>query len=113
MRRILSASLLPPLLALSACNANRPEPEVALPQAPVETVLRVSPHASEGGCAAEIDRYRGIVERDAKTGFVDQTVAAQIRSEIGEAQGACDAGDQLRARYLLHASQQRHGYPQG
>ncbi len=112
MRRVFSASLPPLLLALSACNANRPEPEVALPP-PVETVLRVSPGAAEGGCSSEIARYRGIVDHDATTGFVAANVAAQIQGEIGEAQRACDAGDQLRARYLLRASQQRHGYPQG
>ena len=84
-----------------------------MPQTPVEAVVRVTPGGADGGCAAEIDRYRGIVDHDATTGFVAQSVHAQIQGEIGEAQGACDAGDQLRARYLLRASQQRHGYPQG
>ncbi len=112
MRRVFSASLPPLLLALSACNADRTAPEVAMPP-PAETVMRVSPGAAEGGCAAGIARYRGIVDHDAATGFVAQGVHAQIQDEIGEAQGACDAGDQLRARYLLRASQQRHGYPPG
>ena len=112
MRRVFSASLPPLLLALSACNADRTAPEVALPP-PAETVVRVTPGAAESGCAAEIDRYRGIVEHDAATGFVAENVAAQIQGEIGEAQRACGAGDQLRARYLLRASKQRHGYPQG
>ncbi len=113
MRHVFPAPFLPLLLALSACNANRAEPEVAMPQAPAETVLRVTSGAAEGGCAAEIARYKGIVDHDAATGFVAQSVDAQIQGEIGEAQRACDAGDQLRARYLLRSSQQRHGYPQG
>jgi hypothetical protein len=111
LRRVFSASL---LLALAGCNANRPAPEVAIPQPPAETVVRVTaPGATDGGCAAAIDRYRGIVDHDAKTGFVAESVFAQIQGEIAEAQRACDAGDQLRATYLLRASKQRHGYPQG
>ncbi|WP_298352503.1 hypothetical protein [Rhodoblastus sp.] len=113
MRVSPSASAVALTLALSGCNADRTAPQVAMPQAPVETVLRVTPGAAEGGCTAEIARYRGIVDHDAATGFVAQSVAAQIQGEIGEAQRACDAGDQLRARYLLRASKQRHGYPQG
>jgi hypothetical protein len=108
--RIVSVSL---PLALAACHADRTAPEVSLPQAPAETIVRVAPGAGASGCATAIDRYRGIVDRDAKTGFVAQSVYAQIQGEIGEAQRACDAGDQLRARYLLRASKQRHGYPQG
>jgi len=112
-RRAFPGSLLPLALALSACHADRTAPEVAMPQVPIETVVRVTPGAAEGGCAADIERYRGIVDHDATTGFVDQGVHAQIQGEIGEAQRACDAGDQLRARYLLRASKERHGYPQG
>ncbi|MCI4680345.1 hypothetical protein K9U39_10290 [Rhodoblastus acidophilus] len=111
LRLFFSVSL---LLTLGACNANRPAPEVQIPQPPVETAVRVTPRApTEGGCAAEIARYRGIVDHDAATGNVEASVSTQIHTEIGEAERACTAGDQLRAKYLLRASKERHGYPQG
>jgi hypothetical protein len=101
-------------LALGACNANRPTPtiEAALPA--VQDMARVTPRAApEGGCAAEIARYRAIQANDFTTGNVNKDVHAQIETEIAEAERACSAGDQLRAQYLLRASKQRHGYPAG
>jgi len=104
---------LPALLLLAACNANRAAPEVQIAQ-PATEIARVTARPTpEGGCAAEIARYRDIVDHDAATGNVAAGVNAQIQNEIGEASRACDAGDALRARYLLRASKERHGYPQG
>ncbi len=105
--------LLFPLLALAACNANQPAPDVQIAQ-PAMEVARVAPReAPEGGCAGAIARYRSIVDHDAATGNVAAGVNAQIQSEIAEATRACEAGDALRAQYLLRASEQKHGYPQG
>jgi hypothetical protein len=113
MRPVIFASALAVTLALAGCNANRQ-------QAPVEAVLpaqdsvRVIPRAApDGGCAAEIARYRAIQDNDLVMGHVEKGVYAQIQTEIAEAERACSAGDALRAQYLLRASKERHGYPAG
>lgn len=114
MRPVSLAFALAPALALAACNANRPPPQVEAALPPSQDIVRVSPRpAGEGGCVAEIARYRAIQANDFATGNVNKDVHAQIENEIAEAERACTAGDQLRAQYLLRESKQRHGYPAG
>jgi hypothetical protein len=114
MRPIFAAFALALTLALAACNANRPPPQVEAALPPSQDVVRVSPRpAGEAGCAAEIARYRAVQTNDFATGNVNKDVHAQIEADIAEAERACTAGDQLRAQYLLRESKQRHGYPAG
>jgi hypothetical protein len=113
MRLISLAPFLGASLALAGCNANRQQPPIEAVQPPQEAV-RVVPRAlPEGGCAAEIARYRAIQDNDLAAGHVEKGVHAQIQTEIAEAERACSAGDALRAQYLLRASKERHGYPAG
>lgn len=101
-------------LALAGCNANRPPPSIEAAQPPAQNPSRIMPRATpEGGCAADIARYRAIQDNDLASGHVDKGVYAQIQTEIADAERACIAGDQLRALYLLRASKERHGYPTG
>jgi hypothetical protein len=102
-------------LALAGCNANRQQPPVeAVQPLPSQEAVRVVPRAlPDGGCAAEIARYRAIQDNDLAAGHVEKGVHAQIQTEIAEAERACSAGDALRAQYLLRASKERHGYPAG
>jgi hypothetical protein len=108
-------SILVLTLALAGCNANRQQPPVeAVQPLPSQEAVRVTPRAlPDGGCAAEIARYRAIQDNDLAMGHVEKGVHAQIQTEIAEAERACSAGDALRAQYLLRASKERHGYPAG
>ncbi|WP_374547228.1 hypothetical protein [Rhodoblastus sp.] len=114
MRLVSLAAALALTLALAGCNANRPPPSIEATLPPPQDAARVTPRAGpDAGCADEIARYRAIQDNDFATGNVNKDVHAQIQTEIAEAERACAAGDQLRARYLLRASKERHGYPAG
>jgi hypothetical protein len=115
MRLMSLAPVLGLSLALAGCNANRQQPPIeAVQPLPSQEAVRVVPRAlPDGGCAADIARYRSIQSNDFATGNVNKDVHAQIETEIAEAERACSAGDQLRAQYLLRASKERHGYPAG
>ena len=85
--------------------------------APAPGSVAATPHGVrlvEGGaCAAEIARYREIVDSDGATGNVARRVYERIKVEIAAAERECSAGDDAKARALLLASKQRHGYPTG
>ncbi len=99
----------PLLLALAGCNSARSAPPpVAGGGSPVVAAL---PEGS--GCSAVIARYRVVAKSDADTGNVNQSVYAQIDSEIRRAEAACAAGNDGEARSLIAASKARHGYPGG
>lgn len=99
------------LLALAGCNANRVEPEVALP--PVPTSIRVTPPGDplpqEQGCAASIAGYRASREDELAAGRLTKEAFDAIQNEIAEAGRACARGDDLSAAGLLRASKAQHG----
>lgn len=113
-RLAISAPFLALMLALAGCNANQPPPSIEAARPPAQSPGRIVPRAApEDGCASDIARYRAIQDNDLAAGHVNKDVYTQIQAEIAEAERACNAGDQLRARYLLRASKERHGYPAG
>jgi hypothetical protein len=97
------------LLSLCACNSAAPPP-VAEPAS--RSVTPPGFKLPEGsGCSGAIARYRAIQDNDLAMGHVNQNVYDQIRKEIGEAEGACAAGEDAKAQALVRASKARHGYP--
>ncbi|MDE2578359.1 MAG: hypothetical protein KGL46_06115 [Hyphomicrobiales bacterium] len=97
-------------LTLSACNANRPAPVAAAPQA---SQGAAAPLPAGAACSEQIARYRAVADQDHQTGNVNESVFKQIDSEIGAASAACRAGNDAQAIALVRASKSRHGYPQG
>lgn len=99
---------------LAGCNAAR-TPQVASQAAPAAAARGVTPpdfQAPDGsGCSGAVARYRAVMENDLAMGHVNQSVYAQIQSEISDASAACSAGQDGRALSLLRASKSRHGYP--
>ncbi len=97
---------------MGGCNS-APPPQPAAPQAPgSRSVTPAEFKLPEGaGCSGSIARYRAIMDNDLAMGHVNQSVFNQIQKEIGEAEGACSAGQEARALALVHASKARHGYP--
>jgi hypothetical protein len=96
---------------LAGCNSARaPEPPAATVGA--RTVTPSDFRLPEGaGCSGAIARYRAVMDNDLAMGHVNRGVYDQIQHEIGEADGACGAGQDARATALVHASKSRHGYP--
>lgn len=83
---------------------------LTLPAAAAPGYLRL---AEDGSCAAEIARYRAITDSDAATGNVAQSVYRKIKGEIAAAERECSEGNDARARAMLDASENRHGYHTG
>ncbi len=97
--------------ALAACNA--PAPQASAPPTPGSVAVTPSNfQLPEGGnCLAEIARYRAIQDNDLSMGHVAQSVYNQIKREIGAAEQVCSAGQDAKAKAMIVASKQRHGYP--
>jgi hypothetical protein len=96
---------------LAGCNA--PAPQASAP--PVAGSVAVTPpgfQLPEGGnCAAEIARYRAIMDNDLSMGHVAKSVYNQISREIAAAEATCTAGHDSQAKAMIVASKKRHGYP--
>jgi len=84
---------------------------------PVPGSIHVTPQnfqLPEGGsCFGEIARYRAIQDNDLAMGHVAKSVYNQIKNEIAGAEKECAAGHDAKARSLITASKERHGYPTG
>jgi hypothetical protein len=97
------------LLAASAAPAQQ--------SPPVPGSIHVTPQnfqLPEGGsCSGEIARYRAIQDNDLAMGHVAKSVYYQIKNEIAGAEKECSAGHDAKARSMILASKQRHGYPTG
>jgi hypothetical protein len=99
-------------LVLSGCNETA-RPVAALPAPPPPgaaagpALAGLPPGAP---CSSAIGSYQTIVQHDADTGNVNQSVFHQIEDEISRAAAACSAGHDGEARALLQASKNRHGY---
>lgn len=111
MRPIAPILLAAALLAASVATAP------AQQSPPVPGSIHVTPQnfqLPEGGsCSGEIARYRAIQDNDLAMGHVAKSVYNQIKSEIAGAEKECAAGHDARARSMIIASKQRHGYPVG
>lgn len=114
------------LLALAAgfagCNSvtgsiAKAAPAPVVPAASTYATERYAPEGfklPEGsGCSGDIARYRAIMDNDYKSGNVNQSVYAQIETEIERAAAACAAGHDAEARGIVRQSRSRHGYPAG
>ena len=97
------------LLAASAAPAQQ--------SPPVPGSLHVTPQNFQlpagGSCSGEIARYRAIQDNDLAMGHVAKSVYNQIKNEIAGAEKECAAGHDAKARALITASKERHGYPTG
>ena len=113
MRIRLSNRLPLAFVAFGLCACNAPAPQVSAPPTPGSVAVTPSNFKlPEGGnCSAEIARYRAIQDNDLSMGHVAQSVYNQIRREIAAAEQVCSAGDDGKAKAMIAASKQRHGYP--
>ena len=92
---------------LTACNATSGGAG-PITSAPIGPMAYQLPPGS--GCAAEINRYQGVLRADLETGNVDQRVYDDIQRELTRAASACEAGRDGEARGLVSASKAKHGY---
>ena len=97
--------------ALAACNTTAPP--ASPPPAPGSVVVTPPDfHMPEGsGCAGAIARYRAVQANDLSMGHVVPSVYNQIKREIAAAESVCAAGADAKAKAMIAASEQRHGYP--
>lgn len=108
------APILLAALSLVACNAPSLAQQAAAPVPGSITVTPPNFHLPEGGsCSGEIARYRAIQDNDLAMGHVAKSVYNQIKVEIASAERECAAGRDAKARAMIIASKQRHGYPTG
>jgi hypothetical protein len=106
---VLPAALVAAALVLCGCNETaRPVAAAPPPSAPAGPSLAGLPPGAP--CSDAIGRYHTVVQHDADTGNVNQTVYHQIEDEISRAAAACSSGHDGEARSLLQASKDRHGY---
>src|SRR5271165_2641764 len=101
----------PVALGVAACNT--PSPRASAPPAPGSVAVTPQgfqlPEGSD--CKGVIARYRAVQDNDLSMGHVAQSVYNQIKREIGAAESVCAAGDDAKAKAMITASEQRHGYP--
>ncbi len=109
MRRLaMSGAAVVSALLLSACNETaRPVAAAPPPSAAGPSLAGLPPGAP---CSDAIGRYHTVVQHDADTGNVNQSVYHQIEDEISRAAAACSSGHDGEARSLLQSSKDRHGY---
>jgi hypothetical protein len=69
-----------------------------------------SPAAAESGCEAALAQFRAIVDSDAQTGNLDQSVYERMRPELRQVAAECQAGREAQAERDLAAVKHRHGY---
>jgi hypothetical protein len=93
---------------LSGCNESA-RPVVAAP-APVPAGLSLAGLLQGAPCTKAIGTYQNIVQHDADTGNVNQSVYHEIEDEISQAVTACSAGREGEADALLQNSKAKHGY---
>ncbi|MGO9419866.1 hypothetical protein [Roseiarcus sp.] len=99
-------------LAVGACNAPAPQPSAPPPTPGTVSYTPANFQLPEGSdCKASIARYRAVQDNDLSMGHVAQSVYNQIKREIGAAESVCAAGDDAKAKAMITASEQRHGYP--
>ena len=98
---------------LSACNAGAPQPRASAP--PPAQRMAYTPSDFQmpagSGCSGDIARWQAVQDNDKRMGQVNDTVAAEIASEIAAASAACQAGHDGEARAMVANSKRRHGYP--
>ncbi len=68
------------------------------------------PAIAGGSCEAAIARFRTIIDSDAQTGNLDQSVYDRIRPELRQVAAECQAGHAAEALRALAAVKHRHGY---
>ncbi len=95
-------------LLLSGCNESAQPVAAAPPPAAAGPALAGLPPGAP--CSGAIGAYQTVVQHDADTGNVNQSVYHQIEDEISRAAGACAAGRGGEAISLIQSSKSRHGY---
>jgi hypothetical protein len=107
---MLGAAIVAALL-LSACNETAQPVAAAPPGPPGASAAAVLGGLPQGApCTEAIGRYHTVVQHDADTGNVNQSVYHQIEDEISRAAAACAAGHGGEAISLIQGSKARHGY---
>ncbi len=109
---VLPGALVAAALLLCGCNETA-QPVAAAPPGPPPgasgaAVLGGLPPGAP--CTDAIGRYHTVVQHDADTGNVNQSVYHQIEDEISRAAAACSAGRGGEAISLIQGSKVRHGY---
>lgn len=100
-------------LGLAACTqTSAPPAPTPVARSPGSGVTAPGFRLPEGtGCAAEIARFRSVMDNDLETGHVAASVHRQVVSEIDAASSVCSAGRDEEARGRLRATKLRFGYP--
>lgn len=108
---ILAGAILTALVAAS-CNTTQNAPlkadahDGSVYAAPLNTAA-LSGHA----CGAPIIAYRNLIDRDVRTGFLNQSVYNRIAPQIASAAATCLAGNNSAAIASLNATKRQFGYP--
>jgi hypothetical protein len=74
-------------------------------------LLFSSAAADAASCGERIAFVRSVIEKDLKTGFIGDTVYAQMTKDLDSASTICRSGQDARAQLLVSSTQSRHGYP--
>lgn len=111
LRRLALAGLA--TFTLAACNTTAPQ--VSAPLAPVSSAASVTPQGfrlpAGSGCAADVARFRAVMDNDLATGHVAKSVYERVTAEIDQAATACQNGQDGPARAMIAATKTRFGYP--
>lgn len=92
-------------LALAACN-----PTASTPPAATAAAAPPPSAAPGGGCAAEIARFKSILDYDLSIGRVAQSVHGRATADLRQAEEACRAGRAVQARSILVTTKRNYGY---
>gem|GEM_PF-458880 len=110
MRGLVLPAAIIAAFALSGCNETAQPVAVAAPQPMAPSGPAIAGMPPGAPCTNAIGAYQTVIQHDADTGNVNQSVYHQIEDEISRAAAACSSGHDGEARSLLQASKERHGY---
>jgi hypothetical protein len=94
--------------------AARPRPFMQLPSILALAFLALTasmpPALAASSCETAIAQFRAIVDSDAQTGNLNQSVYDRIRPELRQVSAECQSGHAAEALRALSAVKHRHGY---
>ncbi len=62
------------------------------------------------GCAAEIDRFRAVLDNDVSVGHLTRAVYQRAASDLKQAEAPCAAGREVQARSIVSTTKRNYGY---
>ncbi|OZA80200.1 MAG: hypothetical protein B7X76_08685 [Azorhizobium sp. 39-67-5] len=100
-------------LLLAACTTTSSPPPTMAPAAVAPAALgsAADSTASAASCTSALANFMKVVDADAASGNLNQSVFKRISSDLATPKATCAAGKDSESRNQLAAIRARYGYP--